>query len=190
MRETKSGGSLLQILKETVPRASKVAFLALRGWGGTGSGGGQKQALQDASQQLQISLVPTLIDESTPSEYQRAFAEIAKERADAIIVHARGELLRSRQLIVELAEKSHLPAMYPYREYVEAGGLMAYAIELGELGRCMADDVHEILNGVDPGDIPIFLPTKFEFLINLKTAEGLGLTIPPSVLARADEVIE
>ena len=80
--------------------------------------------------------------------------------------------------------------MYPWRDYVEAGGLMAYASDLGELGRRMADDVHEILNGAKPGDIPIYQPTKFEFVINLKAAKALGLTIPPALLAAADEVIE
>ena len=80
--------------------------------------------------------------------------------------------------------------MYPYRNYVDAGGLMAYASDLPELARRVADDVHQILNGAKPGDIPIYQPTKFEFLINLKAAKALGLTVPPSILARADEVIE
>jgi putative tryptophan/tyrosine transport system substrate-binding protein len=89
-----------------------------------------------------------------------------------------------------LAEKSRLPAIYGYREYVEAGGLMAYGADLSEAGRRMADDVHEILNGAKPGDIPIYQGTKFQFVVNLKAAEALGLTIPPALLARADEVIE
>jgi putative tryptophan/tyrosine transport system substrate-binding protein len=177
-------GKLLQVLKEAVPSASKVAFLGFR------ERCCNLQALQDASQQLQVSVVPTLIDESTPSEYRRVFAEIARERADAIIVHPRGELLRSRQLIVELAEKSRLPAMYWWREYVEAGGLMAYAVDWGELGRRMADDVHEILNGADPADIPIYLPTRYDLVINLKAAQAIGLAIPAALLGRADEVIE
>jgi putative ABC transport system substrate-binding protein len=178
-------GKLLQILKDAVPSASKVAFLAMRGWGG-----GQRQALQDAGQRLEISLIPVLLEESVPSEYQRVFAEIARERSDAIIVHARGELFRYRQLIVELAEKSGLPAIYPYREYVEAGGLMAYAIDFREFGRRMADDVHEILNGANPGDIPIYLPTKYELVIDLKAAKAIGLTLPPTLIASADEIIE
>jgi putative ABC transport system substrate-binding protein len=93
-------------------------------------------------------------------------------------------------LIVELAEKSRLPAMYGSRYYPEVGGLMAYASDLGELGRRMADDVHQILNGAKPGDIPIFQPTKFEFVINLKAAKAIGLAFPPALLASADEVIE
>jgi len=131
-----------------------------------------------------------LLDESTPPAYQHVFADIAEKRSDAMIVHARGELLRHRQLIVELAEKSRLPAIYPYQEYVEAGGLMAYAVDFREFGRRLADDVHEILGGANPGDIPIYLPTKYEFVINLKAANAIGLTIPPALLARADEVIE
>jgi putative ABC transport system substrate-binding protein len=101
-----------------------------------------------------------------------------------------GDLVPFRQLIVELVEKSRLPAIYPWRDYVEAGGLMAYGGDLGELGRRMADDVHQILNGAKPGDIPIYQASKFEFIINLKTAKELGLTISPALLATADEVIE
>ena len=141
-------GKLLQILKQTVPSASKVAFLAM-----AGALGDQLRVLQEASQRLQISLILMQIKESTPAQYQRVFAEIKQHRPDAIMVHARGELLRSRQLIVELVEKSRLPAIYPWREYVEAGGLMAYASDFRELGRRMADDVHEILNRANPGDI-------------------------------------
>jgi putative ABC transport system substrate-binding protein len=93
-------------------------------------------------------------------------------------------------LIVELAEKSRLPAIYAFRDYVEAGGLMAYETDLAELFRRMADDVHQILNGTKPADIPIYQPTKFEFLINLRAAKAIGLAIPPTLLAAADEVIE
>jgi putative tryptophan/tyrosine transport system substrate-binding protein len=93
-------------------------------------------------------------------------------------------------LIVELAEKSRLPAMYADRDYMDAGGLMAYAVDLGELGRCSADDVHEIFNGTNPGDIPIYQPTKFELVINLKAAATIGITVPPAILDLADEVIE
>jgi putative ABC transport system substrate-binding protein len=106
------------------------------------------------------------------------------------LVSGEGDLYAHRQLIAELAGKHRLPAMYPYRDYVEAGGLMAYAVDLAELLRRMADDVHQILKGAKPGDIPIYQPTKLELLINLKTATALGLTLSPTLLARADEVIE
>ena len=139
---------------------------------------------------MQISLVDALLEESTPSEVQRVFAEITQQRADAVMVSGTGDLLPYRQLIVELVEKNRLPAIYGWRNYVEAGGLMSYSSDLPELGRRMANDVHEILNGTKPGDIPIYRPTKYELVINLKTAKTLGLTIPPALLGTADEVIE
>ena len=178
----------LQILKDAVPSASKVAFLSpRRAWE---SGQALQQALQQVGRQLDMSVIPMLIEESTPSEYQRVFAEIAPARVDGLIVPDMGDLFPYRQLIVELAEKSHLPAIFGIREYVEAGGLMAYLADQGELYRRMADDVHEILNGVKPADIPIYQATRFQFIINLKAAEVLGLTIPPALLLTADEVIE
>jgi len=137
-----------------------------------------------------MSVIPMLVEESTPTEYQRVFAEIVPERADGLIVSDIGDLVPYRQLIIELIEKSRLPAIFGLREYVEAGGLMAYGADQGELYRRMADDVHEILNGAKPGDIPIYQATKFEFLINLKAAKTLGLTLPSTLLGIADEVIE
>jgi putative ABC transport system substrate-binding protein len=131
-----------------------------------------------------------VVEESTPSEYQRACAEITQDSSDAIIVSGTSELFPYRQLIVELAEKNRLSGMYPWRDYAEAGGLMAYGTDLVEIWRRLADDVHQILSGAKPGDIPIYQPTKFEFLINLKAAKALGLTVPPALLAAADEVVE
>jgi putative ABC transport system substrate-binding protein len=179
----------LQILKEAVPSASKIAWLD-RAERGKPLIGWVQRAVREAEQRLEMSVIPMLLEESIPTEYQRVFAQIAQERPDAIWVSDIGDLIPYRQLIVELVEKSRLPAMYGYREFVEAGGLMAYEADLGELGRRMADDVHEILNGAKPGDIPIYQATKFDFVINLKAAKALGLTIPPSLLALADEVIE
>jgi putative tryptophan/tyrosine transport system substrate-binding protein len=147
-------------------------------------------AYQQASQRLQISLMPMLLQEATPSEIQHGFAEIARAPPDAIVVADIGELIPYRQLIVELVEKSRLTAMYGLREFVEVGGLMAYQADFGEAARRMADDVHEILNGANPGDIPIYQPTKYQLVINLKAAKIIGLTIPPALLASADELIE
>ena len=183
-------GKRLQILKEAMPSASKVAFLDLRAFWESPGGEQDREELRKASRILEISLTDVLVQESTSSEYQRVFAEIGQDRPDAIIVSGTSELAPYRQLIVDLAEKSRLPAMYPFRLWVEAGGLMANGTDLVELWRRLADDVHEILNRANPGDIPIYQPTKFEFVINLKAAEALGLTIPPSLLAGADEVIE
>ena len=179
-------GKRLQMLKEAIPSATKAAFLGMRdGWEDSSG-----QFLRDAGGQLGISLVFMLPQKGTPSEIERVFAAMEQQRPDAVLVSGEGDLYAHRQLIVELAEKNRLPVMCPYRDYVEAGGLMAYAVDLAELLRRMADDVHQILQGAKPGDIPIYQPTKFELLINLKTAKGLGLTLPPALLARADEVIE
>ena len=94
------------------------------------------------------------------------------------------------RLVIELAEKGRLPAMYPYRHFVEAGGLISYGVDLRELGGRAADMADRILKGARPREIPVLLPTKFELTINLKTAKALGLTVPPELLATADEVIE
>src|SRR5438445_9746403 len=115
---------------------------------------------------------------------------MGSQRPEAVMVGGEGDLYAHRQLIADLAEKNRLPAMCPYRDYVDAGGLMAYTVDLAELLRRMADDVHQILNGAKPGNIPIYQPTKFELMINLKTAKALGLTLPPALLSRADEMIE
>jgi putative tryptophan/tyrosine transport system substrate-binding protein len=160
-----------------------------RAWENAG-GQALQQALQQVGRQLELSVIPMLVEESTAPEYRRAFAEIMLEHPDALIVGDIGDHAPFRQLIVELAWEDRLPAIYGYREYVEAGGLMSYGIDLGELGQRMADDVHEILNGTKAGDIPIYQSTKFQLVINLKAAESLGLAFPPALLARADEVIE
>jgi putative tryptophan/tyrosine transport system substrate-binding protein len=150
--------------------------------------GGER--FREASRQLAISVTGMLLEESTPSEYRRVFAESAQRRPDAIVIIGTGELFAFRQLIAELAENNRLPAMYPLRDYAEAGGLMSYGTDLVELWRRMANDLHEVLNGVKPGDIPIYQPTKFELVINLKAAKALNLTLPATLLGRADEVIE
>jgi ABC-type uncharacterized transport system substrate-binding protein len=106
------------------------------------------------------------------------------------MVDASGSFLAYRALIIELAGKYRLPVVYPFRDCVDSGGLMSYAPDLGELAQRLADDVHQILNGTRPGDIPIYRPNKFQLSINLKAAKALGLELPPTLVARADEVIE
>jgi ABC-type uncharacterized transport system substrate-binding protein len=179
-------GKRLEILKEAIPSAAKAAFLGMRG-GWEGSSG---QVLRDAAAQLGISLVFTLPEKGTPSEIERVFAAIEQQRPDALLVSGEGDLYANRQLIAELSVRKRLPTMCPYRDHVEAGALMGYAVDLAELLRRMADDVHQILKGAKPADIPIYQPTKFELLINLRTVKALDLTLPPALLARADVVIE
>jgi putative ABC transport system substrate-binding protein len=179
-------GKRLQMLKEAVPSTAKAAFLGMReGWEGSSG-----QVLRDAAGRLGISLVFMFPQRGTPAEIERAFAAMEQQRPDAVLVSGEGDLYANRQLIAELAEKHRLPAMCPYRDYVEAGGLMAYTVDLAELLRRMANEVHQILKGAKPGDIPIYQPTKFELMINLKTAKALGLTLSPALLALATEMIE
>jgi putative ABC transport system substrate-binding protein len=176
-------GKLLQILKEAIPSASTVAFVGARGvWEGSVG-----QVLRDAGARLGVSLIAMPLRELTPSEFERVFALMAQQRPDAVLVSGGNA---DRQLIVELAAKNRLPAMYPLPGFVEQGGLMAYVADPAEAHHRLADNVRQILSGTRPGDIPIYQPTKFELVINLKTAKALGLTIPQSILASADKVIE
>jgi putative ABC transport system substrate-binding protein len=125
-----------------------------------------------------------------PSEFEGAFAAMAKERVGALLVVADAVFVFHRTRLADLAAGSRLPAAYGTRARVEAGGLMSYGPSVRDLFRRSATFVDKILKGAKPGDLPVEQPTKFEMLINLKTARALGLTIPPSLLRRADEVIQ
>ena len=126
-----------------------------------------------------------------PEDFDRAFSEMTRARASALTVLPSAMLFIERTRLVDLAAKRRLPAVYTWREFVDAGGLMSYGPNLADLFRRAATYVDiKILKGAKPGDLPVEQPTKFELVINLKTAKALGLTIPPSVLGRADEVIQ
>ena len=124
------------------------------------------------------------------AEYRRVFDAMIQGRPDAVIVSDQVENLWNVRLIVEFAAKNRLPTIYPYREEVEAGGLMAYATDLLNIYRRAAGYVDQILKGAKPGEIPIYLAVKFELVVNVKAAKAIGLTIPPSLLLLADAVIE
>jgi ABC-type uncharacterized transport system substrate-binding protein len=176
----------LQLLKEAIPTTTKAVFLGMReGWEGSAG-----QVLRDAAERSGIALAFVLPETGTPSEIESVFAAIAQQRPDAVLISGEGDLYANRRLIVELAARYRLPAMCPYRDYIEAGALMAYAVDLAELLRHMANEVHQILKGAKPGDIPIYQPAKLDLLLNLKTARALGLTLSPALLAGAAEVIE
>jgi putative ABC transport system substrate-binding protein len=179
-------GKRLEILKEAIPSMTRTVFLGMRG----GWEGAVGQVLRDAAAKLGISLVFIFPQDGKPAEIERVFDSIAEQRPDAVLVSGEGDLYANRQLIAELALKKGLPTICPYRDYVEAGALMGYALDLSELFKRMADDVHEILKGAKPGDIPIYQATKFELIINVKTAKTFALTLPPALIGRADEVIE
>src|SRR5262245_55608795 len=178
----------LELLKETFPQASRIGVLSSRFPGRSLYGEG----LQEAAQRLGLLLLAPRLEGTLQEieEHRRFFEVMAQEHADSLYVVGAAESWVYRRLIVELAEKNRLPAIYTFREYVEAGGLMAYSADEVELWTRTAGYITQILNGASPGDIPIYQATKFELLINVKAANAIGLTIPPSLLARADEVIE
>jgi putative tryptophan/tyrosine transport system substrate-binding protein len=165
----------LQLLKQAVPAATRVVTL-------TGS------AAEEA--RSKGVLATKLLTEVNETSLRRVFAAMADEKVDAVLLGEQGSFIARRALIVELAAKHRLPAIYPYRDYAEAGGLMVYGPDLGELARRMALQVQQILGGAKPGEIPIWQPVKFVTVLNLKTAKALGLAVPPMVLVQADEVIE
>jgi len=178
-------GKRLQILKDTVPNVSRVAFLRNRA---SPAHVPYFNELQAAARGLRLTLQSIEVQE--PYEFERAFAEMMRERPDALIVTADAIHQLRQAWIVEFAAKRRLPALYQLKEYVEAGGLMSYGASITDNYRRAATYVDKILKGAKPADLPVEQPTKFELVINLKTAKALGLTIPPTVLLRADEVIQ
>jgi putative ABC transport system substrate-binding protein len=139
---------------------------------------------------LGLEVVAKQMVEVDETQLRRVFAEMADLHFEAVVVDEGGSFLAQRALITRLAAEHRLPAIYPYRDYVELGGLMAYAPDLGELAQRVAGDVHQIFNGTKAGDIPFYQPSKFQLIINAKAAKTLGLELPPALLAGADEVIE
>jgi putative ABC transport system substrate-binding protein len=148
---------------------------------------GWEQTPEAAARELGIKV---LLAEHTPTNYADAFALIARERGDALLVASSNANFGNRRLIAEFAAKAALPAVYGYREVVDAGGLISYGPDVADLLRRMAGYADRILKGANPADLTFEQPTKFLLTINLKTAKALGLAVPPSLLARADEVIE
>jgi putative tryptophan/tyrosine transport system substrate-binding protein len=176
----------MQLLKEAVPQISRLGFLRTRDIPERFSAGIREDALRNS-----VSIVgPPLERPADEQEYHRVFATLAQEIAEGLVVFDQPENVTYRTLIVELAAKGRLPTIYPYRQFVEAGGLMAYGVDASDLGHRVADLTDKILKGAKPGEIPIFQPTQFELSINLKTAKTLGIELPPLLVARADEVIE
>jgi putative ABC transport system substrate-binding protein len=181
--ETTLAAKRLALLKEALPRATRIAVLA------TAEEYNQTQLREaaEAAASLGVTLVVVKVQDA---DYGRAFARMASDRAQALFVFSSPLLHRDRRRIIELAAKHRLPAIYQWREHAMEGGLMAYGSSLSGLSRRMAAYVDRILKGASPADLPVEQPTVYELAVNLKTARALGLTIPPSVLARANEVVE
>jgi putative ABC transport system substrate-binding protein len=177
-------GKRLELLKESIPQISRVAVF------GTSTNPGVGQALREmerAAGTLGVQL--KYLDVRSPRDIEPAFQGARRGRADAVLIVSSPVLFSQRAHVAELAVKSRLPTIYIRAEFVEDGGLMSYATSITDLYRRAATYVDKILKGAKPGDLPVEQPTKFEFVINLKTAKQIGLTIPPQVLARADRVI-
>jgi putative ABC transport system substrate-binding protein len=181
-------GKRLELLKQTVPAVSRVAVL----WNPGGLGEStEKDVLKRAEVAARaIGVQLQFVEARGPADFDRVFSDMTRARAGALTVLTSAMLFEARKRLVDLVAKSRLPAVYPWREFVDAGGLMAYGPDLADLFRRAATYVDRILKGAKPGDLPVEQPTKFELVINLKTAKALGLTIPPSLLQRADHVIE
>jgi len=177
-------GKQLELLKEIVPRLARVAVI------GTSSREGTAQSLKELQPAADAFGVRVqYLDIQDPKDIESIFRAASKGRADAILVLQSPVFNSHRAQIADLALKSRLPATYPRREFVEDGGLMSYGVSIFDLDRRAAIYVDKILKGAKPAELPVEQPTKFEFVINLKAAKQIGLTIPPNVLARADRVI-
>jgi len=178
-------GKQVELLRQVVPRLSRVAVLR------PSAQPGDTQVLREtklAAESIRVQL--QYLDIVSPGDIETSFRAARKERADAVLTLSSPVLFAQRKQIADLALKSRLPTISSWPEFVEDGGLMTYSPNLKDLFQRAATYVDKILKGAKPGDLPVEQPTKFELLINLRTAKALGLTIPPSVLGRADQVID
>ncbi len=178
-------GKRLEILREVVPKLSRVAVL------GSSTATGYAQTLKEiepAAKAFKMQL--QFLDVKHANDIETAFRAASEGRAQGVLTLNSGILGSQRAQIAELAVKNRLPVMYHQGDFVEAGGLMFYGVNVPDLNRRAATYVDKILKGAKPGDIPVEQPTKLEFIVNLKSAEQIGLTIPPKVLAQADRVIK
>ena len=183
--ETELSGKRLELLKEAFPKLARVAVL----WNAADFGMTLKfRELERAAQALRVAVQPSAVRQ--PKDFDGVFSEMLRKRPDALFVITDPLTQLNRKQLVESATKSRLPAMYENSPYVDDGGLMAYGPSQSETLQQALNHVDKILRGTKPSELPIEQPTKFEFVINLKTAKQIGVTIPPSVLYQADRVIK
>jgi ABC-type uncharacterized transport system substrate-binding protein len=179
------GPKRLELLRELVPNAELIAFVVYPDGAAIPA---QVAAIQEAAQAIGQRIL--VVNAATPSEIDQAFATIVQHKAGAVLYSAHQFFQVVRDQLVALAARNQLPAMYEWREFVAAGGLVSYSTNRGEAFRQMGVYVGRILKGEKPADLPVVQPTKFELVINLKTAKSVGLTVPHTLLVAADEVIE
>ena len=178
-------GKRLELLKEAFPKVARVAFL----WEPVGARGNLALTEMEAAAKA-LGLKLQSLEVRGLDDFEGAFARAKRDGAQALITTPSALINTQQRQVLDFAAKNRLPAMYPYSEFVEAGGLMSYAPNNTDLFRRAADFVDKILKGTKPADLPVEQPTKFEFIVNLKAAKQIGVTIPPNVLARADRVIK
>jgi putative ABC transport system substrate-binding protein len=181
-------GKRLELLTQAVPGVGQVAVLWLPGVYGERTEKEMLTGAEVAARGLGVRL--QFVEARGPADFDRAFSDMTRARAGALTVLPSNLFFREHRRLVDLAARNRLPAVYPWKDFVDAGGLMSYGASLTDSCRRAATYVDKILKGAKPGDLPVEQPTKFELVINLKTAKALGLTIPPSVLGRADQIIQ
>ena len=181
-------GKCLELLKQAVPEVDRVAVLWVPGALGERTDKNMLNGAEVAGRALGVQL--QFVDARGLENFDGAFSDMTSAGAGALTVLPSARLLREHRRLVDLAAKNRLPAVYTSREFVDAGGLMAYGANLADLYRRAATYVDKILKGAKPGDLPVEQPTKFELVINLKAAKALGLEVPPLLVAQADELIE
>ena len=178
-------GKRIELLKELVPNLSRLALMHNIG---NPMGPPEWEEAKSAARALAVEVI--LLDVRDKADLHRAFQRAVQEHVDALVVGADGLTQVEQRTIIDLAAHSSLPAIHPSRDFVEIGGLISYAVSYPDLYLRAASLVDKILKGAKPADVPLEQPTRFELVINLKTAKALGLTVPPSLLTRADDVIE
>ena len=178
----------MEQLKQAVPGVTRVAVLWQPGAAGERTEEDMRKGAEVAARALGVRL--QFVEARGPADFDRAFSDKTRAHGGALTVLGTAMFFSERRRLVDLAAKNRLPAVYPQREFVDAGGLMSYGPDLADLFRRAATYVDKILKGAKPGDLPVEQPTKFELVINLKAAKALGLTIPSSMLGRADHIIE
>ena len=181
-------GKCVEYLTQAIPSIRRVAVLWQPGAFGERTEKQMLTAAEVAARAVGIQLM--FVEARAPADIDRAFAEITGARVDALFVLVSGMLLGERRRLVDFAARRRLPAIYTFRELVDAGGLRSYGVSLDDLFRRAASYVDKILKGAKPANLPVEQPTKLEFVINLKTAAAIGLTVPPTLVVRADKVIE
>jgi putative tryptophan/tyrosine transport system substrate-binding protein len=183
-------GKRLTLLVQAQPGAKRIAYLATRAvWESPGGTTGSA-VVRNLAQLAGITLVPALIDTAAEPEYRRAFASIASDKVDAVLVGDGAEHYGFAPLLAALTREARLPSLFPDRTFADEGGLISYGVDFPDLFRHGGGDVAQVLGGADPGDIPFYQPTRYELVINLKTARAVGIELPQLMLAGADDVIE